>query len=171
MDSVFGRDHARVAGPCCVLHHAIPTAQRGAEVGGRVIPTMRGSAIPGHLFSDRLTDKTDTWQPSRTWLKTSWLTNWGRITQECGSSTTMRLYSKHDRKHRVMNCCVWTKGYLNTHLWPYASGLLGLLLHEIWITLWFHDIWRQNGRGLMADAASQEVRWRPTVVSVVLKLS
>lgn len=60
IDSVFGRHHARVARPCSVLHHAIPTAHRGAEVGERVIPTMRGSAVPGDLFSDRLTDKTDT---------------------------------------------------------------------------------------------------------------
>lgn len=52
--------HARVARPCSVLHHAIPTARRGAEVGERGIPTTRGSAIPGDLFSDRLMDKTDT---------------------------------------------------------------------------------------------------------------
>lgn len=72
IDAGFSGCHARAARPGSVLRHAIPTAPGGAEVGERGIPTMRGSAIPGDLFSDRLTDSTDTWQPS----STSWLTSW-----------------------------------------------------------------------------------------------
>lgn len=44
---------------------------------GGIIPAMGVSAIPWDLFSDRLNDKTDTWQTYRTQLKMSRLGNRG----------------------------------------------------------------------------------------------
>lgn len=153
----FGREHASVVRACFALHHAIPTAHLGAGVGG-IIPTMGVSAIPWDLFSYRLMDKTDRWRTCRTRLKNVpidqlWSTLLKYVVAErltvitaarqklehhMTQQTGMHGFTPSVCLYRRQNVC--RKNKLDTYLWPYTSWLLGLLLHEIWITFWFHDI-------------------------------
>lgn len=153
----FGREHASVVRACFALHHAIPTAHLGAGVGGdhphngSVSYPMRPVQLQTDGQNRQMTNLQDEtknvpidqlWSTLLKYVVAEQLTvitaARQKLEHHMTQQTGMHGFTPSVCLYRRQNVC--RKNKLDTYLWPYTSWLLGLLLHEIWITFWFHDI-------------------------------